>query len=364
MLNMKNLSLETVTEEVMGFKKNSLNKFEYQLLEKLLLIDKSDRSNEGRILFNLQVSGGMDSMCLLHAFSKAINSKFFCSKNEFIIVVQHFNHKKRGVESDEDAHFVLKNCLDLGVPFYQEILEKNDFIEVKNFQNYARKWRKLKATELCHDLMLKHNCNSFFIVTAHHARDHVESVLMHMLRGCSLNGLIGIQEFDDQKIYYRPFYNIEYEKIEKYCVEEKIKFRLDSSNLNDEYERNYIRNHILPHFKILKNSYEKSFQSMSSHVQEHLELVSSRKHLQKNMKIVILKGMVLSEIYELLITKNRTLTEVLSRNVMTNILHEVELLRESSLSLKEIKLGEGWIVKLIKGNNNIEIDVFQKKTIK
>jgi tRNA(Ile)-lysidine synthetase-like protein len=364
MLNMKNLSLETVIEEGMEFKKNSLNKFEYQLLEKLLSIDRNNKLSEGKILFNLQISGGMDSMCLLHAFSKIINSRLFHPIHEFIVVAQHFNHKKRGMESDEDAAFVLKYCLQVGIPFYQETLDSSDFIGNENFQNYARRWRKSKASELCNHLKVKHNCNNHYIVTAHHARDHVESVLMHVLRGCSLNGLIGIQEFDDQKIYYRPFYNIEYEKIGKYCVEEKIKFRLDSSNLNDEYERNYIRNHILPHFKKLKNTYEKSFQSMSSHVQEHLELVSSRKDLQKNKKIVILKGMALSKIYELFITKDRTLSEVLSRNVMMNILHEAKLLREGGGARKEIKLGEGWIVQLNKGNDNIEIDVFQKKTIK
>lgn len=363
MLNEKILLLKMTVEEEMEFKKKSLNKFEYNLLERLMSIDKNNKSSERKIIFNLQVSGGMDSMCLLHAFLKVVNSKFFSPTHEFIIVVQHFNHKKRGVESDEDAAFVLKYCLQAGVPFYQETWS-NDFIENENFQNYARKWRKIKAFELCDNLKTKHNCNSCYIVTAHHARDHVESVLMHILRGCSLNGLIGIQEFDDQRIYYRPFYNIEYEKIGKYCEEEKIKFRLDSSNLNDEYERNYIRNHILPHFEKLKNTYEKSFQSMSNHVQEYLEFVPSRKDLQKNKKIVIFKGMVLSEIYEQFIAKDKSLSEVVNRNVMTNILHEAELLRERDLSQKEIKLGEGWIVQLVKVNDNIEIDVFQKKTIK
>ena len=86
----------------MEIKKSSLNKFEYNLLENLLLIDKSLTINKGKILLNIQVSGGMDSMCLLHAFTKIINSKLFKSVHDFIIVAQHFNHKKRGSESDEE----------------------------------------------------------------------------------------------------------------------------------------------------------------------------------------------------------------------------------------------------------------------
>lgn len=347
----------------MRFIKNSLNKFEYHLLEKLMSIDKNSEPSDGKILFNLQVSGGMDSMCLLYSFSKVINSKLFVTSHKFIIIVQHFNHKKRGLESEEDAAFVLKSCLEIGVPFYQENLDR-DSIGNGNFQNYARKWRKIKAFELCKNLMLSHHCNQYYIVTAHHARDHVETVLMHVLRGCALNGLIGIQEFDDQKVYFRPFHNIEYQKMKKYCAEGKIKFRLDSSNLNDDFERNYIRNHILPHFKVLKNTYEKSFQSLSSHVQDHLELVSLRKDLTKNNKIVIFKGMPLPEIYEQFISQDKRISKVLTRNVLMNILHESELLQRSPYPGKEIKLGEGWIVHLIKGNDNIEIDVFQKKTIK
>jgi tRNA(Ile)-lysidine synthetase-like protein len=353
-----------LVEEAMEFKKNSLHKFEYRLLEKLKAIDKNNTSVKGKILFNLQISGGMDSMCLLNAFSKIINSKLFFPMNEFIVVAQHFNHKKRGIESDEDAIFVQNCCLNTGIPVYQEILDNTISIQDKNFQNYARKWRKIKASDLCIDLKQKHHCNQYFIVTAHHARDHVESILMHMLRGCSLNGLVGIQEFDDQKIYYRPFYNIEYEKIEKYSKDEKIQFRLDSSNLSDEYERNYIRNQILPHFKKLKNTYENSFQSMSSHVIEHLKLVSLRKDLQKNNKIVIWEGMTLTEIYQQFIIKERSLSEVLSKNIMINILHEAKLLRGRLSPRKEIKLGGGWIFQLDKSNNNIEIEIFRKKTIK
>ncbi|APJ02603.1 tRNA lysidine(34) synthetase TilS [Silvanigrella aquatica] len=347
----------------MEFKKNSLNKFEFNMIEKLLKLDNLTKLNSGKILLNLQISGGMDSMCLLNAVSKVLNSKFFITQNTFEVIAQHFNHKKRGIESDEDAVLVEQVCLKLGIPFYLETYD-NHKIENKNFQNEARKWRKSKALDLTQTINSNLTYDRCFIVTAHHARDHVETVVMHLLRGCSLNGLLGIQEFDDQKIYFRPFYNIEYEKIKKYCDEESVSFRVDSSNLTDEYERNYIRNQILPHFKNVKRTYEKSFLSMSAHVQEHLELVSSRKDFIKGHKIVFFKGMLLSELYEQFIMKEKDLMRILTRNVMNNIFHELEVFSKNGMLQKEINLRGDWIVQLIKGNDNIEIDVFQKKTNK
>lgn len=343
-------------------KKNSLHKFEYNLLKKLTIINQRTDLSPGKILLNLQISGGMDSMCLLHAFSKIINSKLFNTTHEFIIIVQHFNHKKRDKESDADAEFVLNTCLKIGIPFYQEILDSKTYLNKSNFQNEARQWRKKQALELCNHLKKTYNYNNFFIVTAHHARDHVESVLMHILRGCSLNGLTGIQEFDNQKIYYRPFYNIEYEELEKYCINENIKFRHDSSNSSNEYERNYIRNKILPHFKILKKTYEKSFCTMSNNIREHLEQINEahQKSLPTSHKVIIHKNTTGSDIYKQLISKDKKFLETLSKNVVTNILHEIELLWKSSLNEKVIKLSKGEYLLLTKCQNNIEIEVSQK----
>ncbi|WP_397599353.1 tRNA lysidine(34) synthetase TilS [Silvanigrella sp.] len=347
----------------MEFKKSSLNKFEYELMEKLILIDKNNFNEEGKILFNLQISGGLDSMCLLNAFAKILYFKLFKPKNQFVFIAQHFNHKKRGLESDEDAAFVIKNCLSLGIPIYQELFD-NKYSEKENFQDIARNWRKKSAIELCLQLRKDLNCKKFFIVTAHHARDHVETVLMHLIRGCSLNGLLGIQEFDNQKIFYRPFFNTEYEKIVQYGNQEKIKFRQDSSNLVDDYDRNYIRNQIIPHFKKMKDSYEKSFCNMSNHVSEYLQNFPNKKDFSKSGNFIITENMSHSEVYDLLLLKNKEIFKILTKNVIKNILHEMELMKKSNFSQKEIMLAQGWIVQLVKGNNNIEIDVFQKKTIK
>ena len=187
---------------------------------------------------------------------------------------------------------------------------------------------------------------------------------MHLLRGCSLNGLLGIQEFDEQHLYYRPFFNIEYEKIVNYGEQENVDFRVDSSNFKDDYERNYIRNQILPHFKMIKKSYEKSFCTMSSHVNEYLQNFSVKSELFQSSKVILSEEFSSNEIYLRLFSKNKEFSKILTNNAFKNILHESELLKKSKFSQKEIKLAHGWIVQLVKGNNNIEIDVVQKKLIK
>jgi len=337
--------------------KKELAKFEYDLLKKLLLMSKD---NHTKILLNLQVSGGMDSMCMLNAFFKVLNSKHFENKEKFVLVAQHFNHKQRGQESEEDAVFVSQFCSHYNIPLYVNELQVKD-IKAKNFQNEARNWRKSHAISLCQELQKRLEIEKYFIVTAHHARDHVESVLLHILRGCSLNGLVGIQQFDEQNLFFRPFFNISYKSLQRYCIDEQILYRMDSSNLSHDYDRNYIRNSILPHFDHLRPSYEKSFQSLSEHVVEHLETFVEDDDLEKNQQILILKGMSRSDVYRTIINKNKELKDILGRNVMANLLHEMELLKKSRLILKEVKLKNDWVACLMKDNDNIKIQFLKQK---
>ncbi len=350
----------------MNYSFNSLNSFEYQLLEKFLLLDKKgETENNNVIICNMQISGGMDSMCLLNSIAKISNSKFFIPKCTFIFVAQHFNHKKRGEDSELDAQLVAQNCLKNGIPVYLEDLktiELNVNSKQGNFQNYARNWRRQKAIELCEKLSKQYQAKKYYILTAHHARDHVETVLMHLLRGCALDGLTGISEFDAQNIYFRPFYNITYNTLIKYCEEEKIEYRLDSSNLSDKYERNYIRHHILPHLKHLNNSYEKAFITMSSHIQKAIKELQQQIEIQN--KNWLLESFSDKEIYDYLIEKNKELKRVLTQNAVLNIFHEINLFKKSHFLQKDINLAQGWIVQLNKANNNIDIVVVQKKLSK
>jgi tRNA(Ile)-lysidine synthetase-like protein len=344
----------------MEVKNSFLTRLEYSLKKRLILIDEAFFSKKETILMNLQISGGMDSMCLLHAMQKIFYWRLFTPKNKFFIVAQHFNHQMRERESAEDAAFVVQACLGYGIPIYQEVLNQKELKNL-NFQNGARNWRKKKATELCNSLSHQLGCKKYFIVTAHHARDHVETVLMHILRGSALQGLMGIQEFDQEKNYFRPFFNIEYEDLEQYCLFEKIKFRVDTSNLKNDYQRNYIRNQILPHFKKLQNRYQKSFFSLSQQVRQQLQFLNDRAHKVSVASDVIARGLSSQALYTFLISKEKMLSQILTQNVVANILHELELMYKNKILQKEISMGLGWIVRLTFRSNLVYGDVFWQK---
>lgn len=143
-LEVEILSVYFFGDDKMTFTVKSLNNFEYLFLEKIHIIDKKYVLNEQiNILLNVQVSGGMDSMCLLNSLIKIAHSKHFKPNNKFIIIVQHFNHQMRGIESDLDSQFVVNFCLKNGISVYVENF--NDYkinLTGKNFQQVARNWRK------------------------------------------------------------------------------------------------------------------------------------------------------------------------------------------------------------------------------
>lgn len=313
----------------------TLSKLEFDLLNTLTQLDSSLNGVRANVLFNIQVSGGKDSMCLLHAFVRVIHSKLFKPQNNFLLAVQHFNHKMRGKQSDEDANFVARVCLKMGVPVF---LSDLDGVPQKaNFQNHARMFRKEQSAQLCEKLLKEWNCSQYFIVTAHHARDHVESVLQHILRGSGLNGLRGIQKLEREQGYFRPFASIRYQDITQYCDENKISFRQDSSNSEDKYRRNYIRHHILPHFEYLNSSYEDSFQKLSCQVDE---MLPCQKEAKKS-SFDISKSTSASEVFGFFQEDQTSFLNVITRNSIHNILHEAQLLlckkalhAEKTISLK------------------------------
>lgn len=337
-------------------KGETLSRLEYTLLQDLKNLQNNHENSEKKHLLNLQISGGMDSMCLLYAFYKVYNSKHFTYKNNFKIIVQNFNHKKRGEESDKDSELVQKTAQSFGFDFYQESADLKDFGN-KNFQECARKWRKNRAFEICENLKNKEDFLNYFIVTAHHARDHVETVMLNILRGTSLKGLLGIQKFSDDNLYFRPFFNIEYEKIQSYCNKRKVIFREDSSNQSDNFDRNYLRLHVLPHFKKLRNNYQLSFQKMSNLVSEHFNKPNCQNKVLQTNQTHLTEHSTASEVYDLLIKTENSLSRIMTRNSIDNILHEVQLIYKKRLQKKEIMLASGWCIVLVKVNDYLYVEI-------
>lgn len=328
----------------------ALSKLEFDLLKRLDQLDKNLNPARSKILLNIQVSGGKDSMALLWALSHVLNSKQFKSREHFLFVAQHFNHQMRGEDSDQDAHFVARECLKLGIPFYLDelIYPTQKF----NFQDHARKYRKEKSIQLAQSLCVELSCDRYFIVTAHHARDHVESVLMHIIRGSGLHGLCGISHFDQEMQYFRPFASVSYGDVEKYVVANKIAYREDSSNAEDKYTRNAIRHHILPLLKSLNPNYEQSFQKLSR--QAATVLKEDEVTCGAPTSFLISKETTSQELFTFLKKNQKKLPISLSSNMVENILHESHLLIvKKGFSQKRIPLKAGYHVLIKKTQDSL-----------
>ena len=175
--------------------------------------------------FLIGVSGGIDSMVCLDLARKY-------TKN---ISVAHINYKLRGKESDRDEKIVRDYCLKWNIPFH---LQVSRIDKSKNIQLEARNLRYSFYEE-----MLKTN-ELDFTITAHHLNDNVETFFLNASRGSGINGLIGIPSIRKQII--RPLINVSKTQIMDYSAKIQLKFGEDSSNKTSDYNRNFLRNKVLP----------------------------------------------------------------------------------------------------------------------
>jgi tRNA(Ile)-lysidine synthase len=181
----------------------------------------------------LAISGGADSVVLAHLLKK-------CG---YQFSLAHCNFKLRGNDSDKDEKFCRELAGRLGVKIF--VREMN--VPAKRAETGASV--QMAARELRYkwfgELMKDHGFD--LLVTAHHGSDAVETLFINLLRGTGIKGLKGIAEKKENIV--RPLLGFTKQEIEAYAKKNKIKFRLDKSNLEDKYERNFIRLNILPQLK-------------------------------------------------------------------------------------------------------------------
>ena len=195
------------------------------------------------------VSGGPDSVYLAYR----------CRESGRALVLAHFNHRARGKESDEDQRFVESLSRSLGIPLEvgvaigrggspgSEKSAKGKIREV-GFEMKAREERHRYLREV----KKKHGAKR--ILMAHTADDQVETILMRVLEGAGISGLKGIPWTTKDGIE-RPLLSTWREDILRHLRKQKIPFRVDKSNLDTRFERNWVRHVLLP---LLEKRYGKS----------------------------------------------------------------------------------------------------------
>ena len=197
-------------------------------------------------------STGIDSTVLLD----------LCLKTNSIdkMVVAHVNHQKRK-ESDIEEAYIKEYCEKNNIICYTLKLPKES---VGNFQEWARN----KRYNFFYEIMEKENLN--YLLTAHHADDNLETILMRFIKGSSLKGYAGIMEKTMENGYniYRPLLSLSKDDIKEYAEEEKLKYFVDASNLEDDYTRNRIRKYIVP---LLLKENPSLYQAVNTYSQTLLE---------------------------------------------------------------------------------------------
>jgi tRNA(Ile)-lysidine synthase len=186
----------------------------------------------------IAVSGGPDSVCLLHLLLDL--------KDEYRLnlIVAHVNHGLRGKESMRDEAFVTAMAKEHFLPLRIKRISPGKYKNMKgtSLQEKARVLRYACFNEL----LEKEKAEK--IALGHNADDQAETLLAWLIRGAGTRGLSGIPAVRED-IFIRPLIEVEREEIEQFLKQRDIEWILDSSNLENKYLRNRIRSKLIPHLK-------------------------------------------------------------------------------------------------------------------
>lgn len=199
---------------------------------KKFLLEITGKSGRTRLL--AAVSGGLDSMCLLELVST------WGRENGLTVTAAHFNHRLRGATADRDEAFVRDWCALRGIPFVSgggdtRALARREHLTVEEAG------RKLRYAFLDR-AAAERNCD--WILTAHHADDSAETMLLNLLRGTGSAGLAGIPKVRGN--IARPFRNVTRAELTQYAEKRGVPHVEDETNETDGAARNVIRHRVLP----------------------------------------------------------------------------------------------------------------------
>ena len=244
------------------------------------MLDKIKRYIADNKLFELSdkllvgLSGGADSMALLNVL---IELKYDC-------VAAHCNFHLRGEESDKDQLYVEDWCNFKNIP-----LITVDFDTTK----YAADNKisiEMAARELRYGWFerVRKEHDADYIAVGHHLNDSIETFLLNLIRGTGISGLSGIAPKNGRVV--RPLLSVSREEIEEYLDGKATNFRVDSTNLEDIYTRNFVRLNLLPSLEKINPSINDAIARTSKNLSE-VEKVY-RHVMEKDIKEVLLDNVI------------------------------------------------------------------------
>jgi len=225
------------------------------------------------------VSGGVDSMVLINLLNRF----------NYDVSIAHCNFNLRNEESDLDENFVKNYAFSNSIPFFSKSFVTK--LPKHSMQMAARNLRY----EWFYEILKTEKLD--YIITAHHLDDSLETFILNLSRASGIEGLTGIKKLND--LIVRPLLVFSKKEILNYAKANNIKWREDSTNKNNNYQRNQIRNEIIPLLKKLHpNFLDQTNKTMtflkesSLIIDNYIQNIKMKNFILKDDEIVISKAFI------------------------------------------------------------------------
>ncbi|MFC1615867.1 tRNA lysidine(34) synthetase TilS [Patescibacteria group bacterium] len=283
----------------------------------------------------LGLSGGPDSMFLFH---QLIN---FQKNTPCKIIATHLNHMIRKKQADMDQEYLENIVKKLENP---QIIYESKKIDIKKLSKKNKTSIEEEGTNQRYKFF-KQQAKKYqtkYILTAHHANDNLESILMNFVRGTGLVGLSGMQEIQSLNpnlFLLRPLLNFSKNEILNWLKFHKIKYLKDHTNEDTKYRRNFLRHKILPHLLELNPNLAKT----ASHTSQQIR--QTQDYLDKQAQSWIKRNSLNKSITRLNAKSFRKTHEILQKNILRQI-HKIHI--GHTKNLESIHIDE--VLKIINQN--------------
>ncbi len=320
---------------------------------------------EGKSSVLLGLSGGADSSLLLTLLT---------SLEGLTVYAAHVNHMIRGAEADSDEEFCRRLCKELGIVLFtvREDIPSLAKKLGKGLEETARDFRY----QYFDALVREHGIDC--IATAHNASDNAETLLFNLIRGCGADGLCGIPPVRGNII--RPLILCTKEEIIAECNSKGIPFVTDSTNIDTDYTRNFIRHKLIPTAKEINPALERSLINTSELLRRdkaHFEAqtakysLSSGRDILRSLDDAVLSRILIRELKNAGVSPESKHIEALSRAIRSNKPHFSLSLPKGTVTIDRngIYVGEkeqknDWQTTLTEGVNTLpcgSVIVFERE---
>lgn len=227
------------------------------------------------------VSGGPDSIALLHLLTE------WRKEWQLHVIAISIDHQLRGEDAKEDVRYVQTMCKKWDVPFVAIA------VDVEAYKRKHKVSTQVAARELRYATFQEQMAyyNGDYLALGHHGDDQIETMIMSLVRTTNLSSLAGIpfkRKFSCGEII-RPLLCVTKSEIEYYCVQHELQARIDATNEDTYYTRNYIRKYIVPKLKERNDNLHTTIQRLSESLQE------DEQYLMEQAKKIVHKTIVFHE---------------------------------------------------------------------